>query len=122
MATETPLTAQSANPPSSREIANRTTQLADLLNGLDNGIRITGLVLSVEEPKEFKGTSKTGKPYSFAVRELQIWTGNKAVGCKDQRDVGQEFPPVSVGVKATFKIKSVRMNGTMPVFEIDTAA
>jgi len=84
------------------------------------GIRIRGLVLACEAPKEFKGTSKGGNPYAFAVREMQIFTGNKSVVCKDQRDLGGVFPEIRVGQVIEFKLKSVRMNGTQPNFELDT--
>jgi hypothetical protein len=74
----------------------------------------------VEPPTLFEGVSKGGRAYAFESREVQIWTGNKAVTCKDQRDKGARFPDVQTGTKQTFKVKSVRMNGNVPVFEIDT--
>lgn len=91
-----------------------------MLTALDNGVRITGLVLAAELPKDFKGTSKGGNAYAFSVREIQIWTGNKSVTCKDQRDLGGSFPLIKIGEKASFKVKGVRMNGTVPIFELDT--
>jgi len=77
-------------------------------------------VLACEDPKEFKGTSAKGNSYGFQVREMQIFTGNKAVVCKDQRDIGKDFPPIRVGSVIEYKLKAVRMNGTVPSFELDT--
>ena len=117
-----PTTTQGEQTPAATrdQIAGTGGILADLLMSLDNGVRVTGLVLMVDPPKEFKGTSKGGNPYAFAVREIQIFTGNKTVTCKDQRDVGGSFPLIAVGSKATFKVKGIRMNGTVPIFELDT--
>ena len=103
----------------SREIAAVGGNLADLLAAAGNGIRITGLILVVDEPKEFKGKSAKGNDYAFAVQELQIFTGNKAVGCKFQCNIGDKFPDVLPGTVRTFKIKGVRLNGTVPSFELD---
>ena len=109
----------------SREIAASGANLADLLASAGNGIRITGLVLVVDDPKEIRGTSGKGNSYAFAVREMQIFTGNKAVLCKHQLDIPKEgqaqFPNVSVGSVQTFRIKNFRMNGTVPVLELDTS-
>lgn len=85
-----------------------------------NGIRIKGLVLAVDAVKEFKGVTGKGNAYAFLVREMQIFTGNKSVACKDQRDPDKSFPEIRVGTVVEFRIKSVRMNGTVPSFELDT--
>ncbi len=90
-----------------------------MLAAAGNGVRVTGIVLAAEIPREFKGTSGKGNPYSFSVRELQIFTGNKVTICKHQMDIGSKFPDVVVGSVMTFKVKSVRMNGTVPVFELE---
>ena len=73
----------------------------------------------VDDPKDFNGTSAKGNKYSFAVREMQIFTGNKSVVCKHQLEIGHPFPEVRAGQVRTFKIKNVRMNGTVPNFELD---
>ncbi len=91
-----------------------------MLTDRSNGIRIKGLVLAVEAVKEVKGVSKGGNNYAFLTREMQIFTGNKAVACKDQRDLDKSFPEIRVGTIVEYKIKSVRMNGTVPNFELDT--
>lgn len=77
-------------------------------------------MLAVDPVKEIKGTSKSGNAYAFLTREMQIFTGNKAVQCKDQRDAGKEFPEIRVGSIVEYKLKSFRMNGTVPSFELDT--
>jgi hypothetical protein len=86
---------------------------------LDNGIIITGLILAADEAKVFEGTSKGGRPYKFAMREIQVWTGNKAVVCKFQKDTMAEIPGVVVGIKSSFKVLGVRMNGNEAQFTVD---
>lgn len=97
-----------------------------MLAAAGNGIRITGLVLVVAPAVERSGISGKGNKYAFVSREIQIFTGNKAVVCKHQMDLDPQnpakFPEVFPGQVATFKIKSVRMNGTDPVFELDGEA
>ncbi len=102
----------------SREIAASGGNLADLLAAAGNGIRITGIVLVVDEAIERSGVSGKGNKYAFASREMQIFTGNKTVICKQQGELGTKFPDVRPAEVRTFKIISVRMNGTTPVFEL----
>lgn len=121
MATPTAASPEPFNTPSSRDIAASGANLADLLAAAGNGIRITGLVLVVENSVERSGVSGKGNKYAFVSREMQIFTGNKSVLCKHQGDPGTIFPEVRAGEVRTFKILSVRMNGTSPVFELDCA-
>lgn len=79
-------------------------------------------MLAAEAPREFKGTSKGGNAYAFATRDIQIWTGTKAAVCTDRRDSLDDFPSLPIGERASFRILGVRMNGSVPVFEIDTKA
>lgn len=118
MATETTAPPESSKSPTSREIAASGGNLADLLAAAGNGIRITGLVLVVDKPVERSGVSGKGNKYAFVSREIQIFTGNKAVLCKHQGEIGTVFPDVLPGQVRTFKIAAVRMNGTVPVFEL----
>lgn len=96
--------------------------LADLLTSLGNGIIITGLVLAADEAKVFEGTSKGGRPYKFANREIQVWTGNKAVVCKFRSDSIAELPGVVIGIPASFRVVSGRMVGNEMQFEIQPIA
>jgi hypothetical protein len=89
-----------------------------MLAAAGNGIRITGVVLVADDVKEFSGTSKGGKPYSFAVREIQMFTGRNTVLCKFQQDTGTAFPAISIGQTRTFKVEGFRMNGNVPVLTV----
>ena len=115
---ETPA-AKPNEPSSSREIAAKGGNLADLLNALDNGVRITGTVLLVEEPRHVSGTSGKGRAYDFWNVRLQIWTGNKAVECTIRRDKEADFPVIPQGEKATFRVVNGRMRDGAMCFDIE---
>lgn len=77
------------------------------------------MVLAVEDPKEFKGTGKSGKPYEFWNRKLQIWTGNKAVECTIRKDKLDDHGQILVGSRATFRVVNGRIYNGQLAFDID---
>ena len=119
MSSATAPTPQQTDRPSSREIAAGSANVADLLNSLDAGVRITGLVLLVEAPRQVKGTSGKGRAYDFWNLRLQIWTGNKAVECTIRKDTEAELPKIQQGIKQTFRVVNGRINNGQMGFDID---
>jgi len=75
---------------------------------------MTGIVLAVDEPKIFSGTSKTGKPFSMTQRRIQLFTGNKQVEVTERLpdpvngQPAPQFPPLDVLSKVTFKVTNIR--------------
>jgi len=82
-------------------------------------VRITGIVLAVEEPRHVKGTSGKGRAYDFWNMRVQIWTGNKAVECTVRKDSEAELPTIPQGVKGTFRVVNGRINNGQLGFDIE---
>lgn len=77
------------------------------------------MILAADEPRHSQGTSGKGRAYDFWSQRLQIWTGNKAVECTARADKRDEFKPVPVGSRGTFKVLSGRVfNGALS-FDIE---
>jgi hypothetical protein len=88
-----------------------------LLKNSEQGLRITGLVLLVEEPRRVQGKSAKGNPYDFWMLGLQIWTGNKAVQCGFRADSLDALPTIEAGAANSFKIESGRVRDGQLVFD-----
>ena len=52
----------------------------------NDGLFLTGEVMSVDFPVNRSGISKSGKPYSMNMRTFQIYAGNKLYNCQDSRN------------------------------------
>ena len=104
METATAPAAKSSQSPSSRQIAAGSADIADLLSAIDNGVRVTGMILAATAPELREGTSDKGRAYKFWNQKLQVWTGDKAVECTITKDNENEFAPVSIGTKASFRV------------------
>jgi hypothetical protein len=89
-----------------------------LLKSSEQGLRITGLVLLVEEPRRVQGKSAKGNPYDFWMLGLQIWTGNKAVQCGFRADALDALPTIETGAANSFKIESGRVRDGQLVFDL----
>jgi hypothetical protein len=77
------------------------------------------MILAVEEPKEFSGNGKNGKPYHFFNRKLQIWTGSKAVECTIRKDKLEDHGQILIGSRATFRVVTGRVYNGQLSFDID---
>ncbi len=81
-------------------------------------MRITGLVLLVDEPRRISGKSVKGKDYDFWNLGIQIWTGNKAVQCGFRADTAAALPKIEQGKASSFKIESGRVRDGAMVFDL----
>lgn len=81
-------------------------------------MRITGLLLLVEEPRRVQGKSAKGKDYDFWMLGVQIWTGNKAVQCGFRADKLEGLPTLKAGGAESFKIESGRVRDGQLVFDL----
>jgi len=108
-----------SNIPGSRKIASQASELGALLSGSDLGVKIKGVILSGDEPTVFEGTSKSGKPYKFCQRRIQLWTGNKAVTVAQRKDNLADFGPLPVGILVEFRVGNVRVHDGQPTFDVE---
>jgi len=83
-------------------------------------VRICGVILSADEPRAFSGQSAKGKAYAFAQRRIQLWTGNKAVQCAERKDKVEDFGPVPIAAKVTFKVVNARISDGQVSFDIES--
>jgi hypothetical protein len=88
---------------------------------------MTGVILGIEPPKVFSGTSKGGKPYHITQRRIQIYTGNKSIDVSERlpdpvegqpQPTFQELPILSM---QTFRVTSIRPNGTNLNYDVQIA-
>jgi len=80
---------------------------------------VSGILLSGDEPVEFSGTSKSGKPYSFCQQRMQLWTGNKAIVCSRRKDKLADFGPLPIGALVEFKVTNARVHDGQTSFDVE---
>jgi hypothetical protein len=83
-----------------------------------------GTVMSIEEPKSFSGITKAGKPYHFVQRRITLWTGHRTVDISERLEdaiSGQPVPsfsPLKQLTNATFKVITIRPNGSLLNYDV----
>jgi hypothetical protein len=100
----------------------------------DDGLHLTGQVLSVDEPINRTGISKAGKAYSMNMRTFQLFAGKKLYNCQDSRNDEKDssgsiiklglhsFPVIKVDSTITVKVLDFDIAGiTVRQFNVDTS-
>lgn len=83
---------------------------------------MTGLVLSVEEPKNYTGKNQDGSSFSTWSRRITLFAGAAAgcVICGERVQDPSQFQPIPLGSMANWKITGVgKTDGKQMVFRVN---